>query len=85
MNEINLRMLFDSFTYAILHVIRIGDDDTCPFGYEVIHQLRQRQSWSVGGIHFIKIKHFHSLEFSLHVETGIVVSLAPSPVIIWTY
>ena len=81
MDESDLWMLFGRLSDAILHVIRIGDDETCPFCHKVIHQLGHGQSWSVGGIDFIKIKHFHPWKIPLNVKAGIVMSVAPTPVI----
>ncbi len=74
-------MLLGRLPYAVLHVIRIGYNQTGPFRNQIIHQLGQRQSGSVGGVYFIKIEHFDPWQLAFNIEPGIVVSLAPAPIV----
>ena len=81
MNEGNVRMLFGRLPNAVLHVIRIGYDETGPFRNQVIYQLWQSQSGPVGGIYLVEVEHLDPRELALYIEPGIIVSLAPPPVV----
>ena len=74
-------MLFGRLPYAVLHVIRIGYNETGSFLNQIIHQLGQRQAGSVGGVHFIKVEHLNLWQLTLNIKPGIIVSLTPPPVV----
>jgi len=85
-NDIDVRVLIGKFECLVLHIIRVEDDHLGT----LVHELHCELGGSLTGIgrgtgvDIFQVKHFGAWKILFHVQTGIVMCLAPALVVMCT-